>query len=91
MGGITGAGVSGAFMWVIGILNLVVLLDILKVWRQANTGKHSHDHLEELLARRGLMNRIFGGRLKRLINHSWQMYPLGVLFGLGFDTSSTPA
>ncbi|TMH68146.1 MAG: HoxN/HupN/NixA family nickel/cobalt transporter [Betaproteobacteria bacterium] len=88
MGGIIGAGVSGTFLWVIGILNLIVLLDILKVWRQASTGKHSHDHLEELLARRGLINRIFGGRLKRLINHSWQMYPLGVLFGLGFDTAS---
>ena len=88
MGGIIGAGVSGTFLWVIGILNLIVLLDILKVWRQASTGKHGHDHLEELLARRGLINRIFGGRLKRLINHSWQMYPLGVLFGLGFDTAS---
>jgi len=88
LGGIIGAGVSGSFLWAIGILNLVVLVGILKVWRQASIGKHSHDHLEGLLARRGLMNRIFGGRLTRLINHSWQMYPLGVLFGLGFDTAS---
>ena len=72
----------------IGILNLFVLLDILKVWRQAKTGKHSHAHLEELLAQRGFINRLLGGRLQKVINHSWQMYPVGVLFGLGFDTAS---
>jgi high-affinity nickel-transport protein len=87
-GGIIGASVSGTFLWVIGILNLLVLLDILKIWRQAKTGEHSHGHLEELLAQRGLINRLFGGRLQRVINHSWQMYPVGVLFGLGFDTAS---
>src|SRR5206468_4074125 len=72
----------------IGILNLVVLLGILKLWRRAKTGQHGHVHLEELLSQRGFLNRLFGGRLKRLINHSWQMYPLGILFGLGFDTAS---
>ncbi len=88
LGGIIGASVSGTFLLLIGILNLVVLLGILKVWRQARTGQHSHVHLEELLARRGLLNRLFGGRLERIVNHSWQMYPLGLLFGLGFDTAS---
>ena len=76
------------FLLLIGILNLVVLLDILKLWRQAKTGQHSHVHVEELLSQRGLINRLFGGRLQRLVNHSWQMYPLGILFGLGFDTAS---
>ena len=88
MGGVIGASVSGVFLWIIGILNLLVLLDILKVWGQAKTGKHSHSHLEELLSQRGFMNRLFGGRLQKVINHSWQMYPLGLLFGLGFDTAS---
>jgi high-affinity nickel-transport protein len=88
LGGIIGASVSGTFLWIIGILNLLVLLDILKVWGQAKTGKHSHDHLEELLSQRGFINRLFGGRLQKVINHSWQMYPLGLLFGLGFDTAS---
>jgi high-affinity nickel-transport protein len=88
LGGVIGASVSGTFLLVIGILNLVVLLDIVKLWRQAKTGQHSHVHLEELLSQRGLLNRLFGGRLKRLVNHSWQMYPLGILFGLGFDTAS---
>jgi high-affinity nickel-transport protein len=88
IGGIIGAGVSGTFLWIIGILNLLVLLDILGVWKQAKAGTHSHEHLEALLLRRGLLNRIFGGRLQKLLTHSWQMYPLGLLFGLGFDTAS---
>lgn len=88
LGSVIGAGVSGIFLWIIGILNLLVLMDILKVWQKAKTGKHSHTHLEELLQQRGLINRLFGGRLQKVINHSWQMYPLGLLFGLGFDTAS---
>lgn len=88
LGGMIGASVSGIFLWIIGILNLLVLLDILEVWQQAKTGTHSHAHLEELLQQRGLLNRLFGGRLQKFMNHSWQMYPLGLLFGLGFDTAS---
>jgi len=88
VGALIGAGVSGTFLWVIGILNLLVLLDIMKVWRVAKSGAHSHAHLESLLRKRGLLNRLFGGRLQRFMNHSWQMYPLGLLFGLGFDTAS---
>lgn len=88
VGGLIGAGVSGLFLWIIGILNLLVLLNILKVWGMAKSGRHSHDHLEQLLAQRGLMNRLFGGRLRKVIRHSWQMYPVGLLFGLGFDTAS---
>jgi len=88
IGGIIGASVSGTFLWIVGIVNLLVLLDILKVWQKAKAGAHSHPHLEELLQKRGLLNRLFGCRVHRLMNHSWQMYPLGVLFGLGFDTAS---
>src|ERR1700733_4880271 len=88
VGGVIGTCVSGLFLWIIGLLNLLVLLDILKVWHQAKTGTHSHIHLETLLAQRGLLNRLFRGRLQKLMNHSWQMYPLGLLFGLGFDTAS---
>jgi high-affinity nickel-transport protein len=88
VGSLVGAGVSGTFLWIIGILNLLVLFDILQVWQKAKSGSHSHAHLEQLLQQRGLMNRLFGGRLQKLMNHSWQMYPLGLLFGLGFDTAS---
>lgn len=88
IGGVLGATVSGTFLWIIGVLNLLVLLDILGVWKTARAGTHDHEHLEELLLRRGLINRLFGGRLQRFLNHSWQLYPLGLLFGLGFDTAS---
>jgi nickel/cobalt transporter (NiCoT) family protein len=88
LGTVIGAGVSGTFLWIIGILNLLVLLDILKIWHTAKSGTHSHAHLENLLQKRGLLNRLFGRRLWKLMHHSWQMYPLGLLFGLGFDTAS---
>jgi nickel/cobalt transporter (NiCoT) family protein len=88
LGGLIGAGVSGGFLWFIGILNLLVLLDILKVWKGTRAGHHTHDHVEELLARRGFLNRLFGQRLQGVIRKSWHMYPVGLLFGLGFDTAS---
>ena len=87
-GSLIGASVSGVFLWIIGLLNLLILLDILKVWRSARAGRHSHAHIDELLAKRGLLYRLFGGRLQKVIRHSWQMYPLGLLFGLGFDTAT---
>lgn len=88
VGGVIGATVSGTFLWIIGVLNLLVLLDILGVWKKARAGTHDHRHLEELLAQRGLFNRLFGGGLQKVLSRSWQMYPIGLLFGLGFDTAS---
>lgn len=88
VGGLIGTGVSGTFLVLIGVLNLMILLDLLKVWSGARRGTHDHHHVDALLAKRGLFNRLFGGRLQRLIKHSWQMYPVGFLFGLGFDTAS---
>ena len=83
-----GAGVSGTFLWVIGILNLLVLLDIVRIFREMRQGRYDEAQLEERLLERGLMSRLFIGRLARRIRSSWQMYPLGVLFGLGFDTAT---
>jgi nickel/cobalt transporter (NiCoT) family protein len=90
LGGVIGAGVSGMFLWLIGALNLLVLLDLLKLWNKAGGGRHGHDHLDQMLARRGLLNRLFGRRLQA-VGASWHMYPLGLLFGLGFDTASEVA
>jgi high-affinity nickel-transport protein len=83
-----GAGVSGTFLWIIGILNLLVLLDIVRIFREMRAGSYDAQRLEQRLQERGLMNRFFIGRLARRIRSSWQMYPLGMLFGLGFDTAS---
>lgn len=88
MGAVIGAAVSGTFLWIIGVLNLLVLLDLLKVWRRSRRAGHDHAHLEAMLQKRGLLNRLLGGRLRGLMSASWHMYPLGLLFGLGFDTAS---
>jgi high-affinity nickel-transport protein len=88
LGGTVGASVSGVFLWLIGILNLIVLVGIIDIWRRMKQGTYQREHLEELLLQRGLVNRLLGGRAQRFINHSWQLYPLGLLFGLGFDTAS---
>jgi high-affinity nickel-transport protein len=87
-GGTIGASVSGTFLWIIGILNLLVLLDVVRIFRELRGGTYDAERLEERLLDRGFMNRIFVGRFFRLITKSWQMYPLGVLFGLGFDTAT---
>jgi high-affinity nickel-transport protein len=90
-GGIIGTSVSGLFLYLIGILNLVILVGIIGVWKKAKTGKFSHQHLEDLLNDRGLMRRIFRGKFKKGFDHSRQIYPVGVLFGLGFDTATEVA
>ncbi|WP_051277846.1 HoxN/HupN/NixA family nickel/cobalt transporter [Solimonas flava] len=87
-GHLIGAGISGAFLWLIGVLNLLVLLELLDVWRHARRGRHRHDHLERVLARRGFVGRLLGGGLRGGVDRSWQMYPLGLLFGLGLDTAA---
>jgi nickel/cobalt transporter (NiCoT) family protein len=87
-GGYIGASVSGTFLWVIGILNLLVLLDIVRIFMEMRSGAYDKELLEARLQDRGFMNRFFIGRFFRLIRKSWHMYPLGVLFGLGFDTAT---
>jgi len=90
IGGAIGTSVSGGFLIVIGVLNLLVLIDIVRVYRRMQRGEFDRQSLEDELVAGGLMTRIFG-RLFRLIDHSWQMYLVGFLFGLGFDTASEVA
>jgi nickel/cobalt transporter (NiCoT) family protein len=87
-GSYVGAGISGTFLWIIGVLNLLVLLDILRIFRDMRRGSYDRERLEERLLDRGFMNRFFVGRFASRIRASWQMYPLGILFGLGFDTAT---
>jgi len=87
-GGIIGTSVSATFLYLIAALNLAVLVGIIKMWRKAKRGEYKPEELDTLLANRGFMNRIFKGRYNKFINHSWQLYPVGVLFGLGFDTAT---
>ena len=90
VGGAAGTLVSGGFLVMIGILNLVVLIDIVRVYRKMRRGEFDRAGLEHELMTGGVMTRLFG-RIFRLIDHSWQMYPVGFLFGLGFDTASEVA
>jgi nickel/cobalt transporter (NiCoT) family protein len=90
VGGLLGTSVSGVFLVVIGVLNLAILLDILRVYRRMRRGQYDQGSLQHELVAGGLMTRIFG-RLFRVVSHSWQMYPIGFLFGLGFDTASEVA
>jgi high-affinity nickel-transport protein len=88
IGGTIGTSVSGFFLYLVGILNLIIMFGVVKAWKQAKSGKYSHEHLEKLLNDRGLMRRIFRGKFEKGFDNSWQLYPIGVLFGLGFDTAT---
>ncbi len=88
LGGMVGTSVSAFFLFAIASANLAVLVTVYRGFRAARQGKPPADEdLDLLLAGRGLLNRLFR-RLFRLIGRSWHMYPLGVLFGLGFDTAT---
>jgi high-affinity nickel-transport protein len=90
IGGLIGTTVSGSFLVLIGVLNLVILIGIIGVFQRMRRGQYDRDSLEHELVAGGLMSRIFG-RLFRLVDESWHMYPIGFLFGLGFDTASEVA
>ena len=87
---VIGTTVSGTFLYLIAILNIIILVSIVKVFFQMRRGQYNEEQLEKELNSRGFMNRIFGKRLNK-IKQPWQMYPVGVLFGLGFDTATEVA
>jgi high-affinity nickel-transport protein len=88
--GWVGTLVSGSFLYAIAALNVVILLGIWKVFRQMRAGRYDEQELEQELSSRGLMNRFFG-RLTKAVTRPRQMYPIGLLFGLGFDTATEVA
>ncbi|GCE24100.1 HoxN/HupN/NixA family nickel/cobalt transporter [Dictyobacter kobayashii] len=88
IGGFIGASVSAIFLYLIAILNVVILWDIFKTFQKVKRGEEYNEQtLNETLNQRGLMARFFGPLL-RATDKSWKMYPVGVLFGLGFDTAT---
>ena len=88
VGGLVGTGVSAGFLFLIALLNLVVLLQLYRTFRQVRRGgRYVEEELDLFLSQRGFLGRIFRP-LFRFIGASWQMYPLGFLFGLGFDTAT---
>ena len=89
-GGVFGTIVSATFLFLIALLNIVILVGILKVFHSMRDGSYDEAELERQLNNRGLMFRFFGKWMKS-ITKEWQMYPVGVVFGLGFDTATEVA
>jgi nickel/cobalt transporter (NiCoT) family protein len=85
--GLIGTTVSGVFLYIIGVINLVILVGIVKVFGQMRRGTFDEAALEHQLNNRGFMNRLLAG-VTRAVTKPWQMYPIGLLFGLGFDTAT---
>ncbi|MDQ1021962.1 HoxN/HupN/NixA family nickel/cobalt transporter [Streptomyces afghaniensis] len=85
--GLIGTTVSGTFLYLIAAVNLVILAGIWKVFRRMRSGHYDEAALEEQLNNRGFMNRLLG-RVMKSVSRPGQMYPLGLLFGLGFDTAT---
>jgi nickel/cobalt transporter (NiCoT) family protein len=87
-GAYLGPSLAGTFLWTVGILNLVVLVDLVRAVGELRRGRLDHGRLERRLLDRGFVSRLFVGRLACRIHSSWQMYAVGALFGLGFDTAT---
>ncbi len=86
-GGTAGTLMSAGFLYLIALLNLIVLSGIVKVFREMRSGTYSERELETQLQARGLMYRFFG-RFMRSVTHTWQLYFVGLVFGIGFDTTT---
>ena len=80
--------VAMIFLLLVAALNAVVLRGIVDLWHRMSRGELDQTRLDALLLDRGLMNRLLGGRVRKLIKSSWHMYPVGILFGLGLETAS---
>ena len=89
-GAVIGTLVSGSFLWIIGFINAVIVIGIYKIFQTLKQGKLNQEELDNLLENRGFMNRFFRPLFK-IISKPWHIYPVGVLFGLGFDTASEVA
>lgn len=86
-GGVAGTVLSASFLWMIAALNLVVLAGIVRVFREMRRGVFDEQELEAKLLARGFMYRFFG-RMMSSIEHTWQLFFVGFVFGIGFDTAT---
>jgi high-affinity nickel-transport protein len=89
-GGVFGTVVSASFLFLIGLMNLVILAGIVRIFRSMRRGEYDEAELDRQLENRGFFYRFFG-RWMKSINKEWQLYPVGVVFGMGFDTATEVA
>jgi len=87
IGQILGTAISGGFLYLIGIINLIIVVEVYRIFKKLRTGRMNDAELEDHLRNRGFMNRYFG-KMFNIVQTPRQVYPVGVLFGLGFDTAS---
>ncbi|AEA13645.1 putative high-affinity nickel-transport protein [Thermoproteus uzoniensis 768-20] len=90
VGSVVGTLVSGGFLYIIGLLNFLVFFEIYEIFKRMRSGELDEAKLNELLLKRGFMGRYFG-KLFKIVDKQWYLYPIGFLFGLGFDTASETA
>ncbi|HET7399636.1 MAG TPA: HoxN/HupN/NixA family nickel/cobalt transporter [Intrasporangium sp.] len=88
IGGAVAVVVAMLFLLVVASLNARVLGTLVRLWRRLRSGVDAADEVEHALLSRGVLNRLLGGRIRGLIQHSWHMYPVGLLMGLGLETAS---
>lgn len=86
-GAVLGTLISGAFLFIIGLVNVIIVLEVYRIFKKLKDGELDQKALDEQMEKRGFLYRYFG-RLFKVINEPWQIYPIGVLFGLGFDTAT---
>lgn len=89
-GSVVGTLVSGGFLWLIGLVNVVIVLGVYRAFKTMKEGKLKQAELDSMMERQGLLNRFFHP-LYKVVKKPWQIYPIGVLFGLGFDTATEVA
>ncbi len=87
VGAVLGTAISGGFLYIIAFINLLIFWEVYRIFRRLRAGSLDQAGLEAQLNQRGFMNRYFNF-LFRFVNEPWQIYPVGVLFGLGFDTAT---
>jgi high-affinity nickel-transport protein len=87
VGTVLGTLISGGFLFVIGLVNLIIVLEVYRIFKKLRDGELDQKALDEQMDKRGFLYRYFG-RLFKVVNEPWQIYPIGVLFGLGFDTAT---
>jgi nickel/cobalt transporter (NiCoT) family protein len=87
VGAVLGTAISGGFLYIIAFVNLLIFWEVYLIFRQLRAGTLDNEKLEAQLNNRGFMNRYFNWMFK-FVNEPWQIYPVGVLFGLGFDTAT---
>jgi high-affinity nickel-transport protein len=86
-GALVGTVISGVFLSIIGVVNVLIVLDVYRTFTGLKDGKLTTAQLDDALNKNSFMSKTFG-KLFKIVNEPWQIYPVGVLFGLGFDTAT---